>query len=97
MLWEWCIIIVYLALVFNDNNKKNSQMGYPYHVYDLNQIVGWSSFAFVFAFKDNLKSNPPRAGLGAYYNLKSVKLNLLDNETSWTIGSLNEELKKKKK
>ena len=62
---------MYRTLVFNDNNKKNSQTGY--HVYDLKQTVGWSGFAFAFAFQNNLKSNPPRVGLGAHYNLKSVK------------------------
>ena len=71
MLWEWCKIIVYLALAFNDNNKKYSQTGY--HAYDLKQTVGRSGFAIVFALKKNLKSNPPRVGLGAHYNLKSVK------------------------
>ena len=61
---------MYLTLVFNDNNKKNSQTGY--HVYDLKQTVGWSSFAFAFAFKDNLKSNPPRVGLGAHYIISNL-------------------------
>ena len=56
--------------MFNDDNKKNSQTGY--HVYDLKQTVGWSSFAFVFAFKDNLKSNPPRVGLGAHYIISNL-------------------------
>ena len=62
---------MYLALVFNDNNRKKSRTGSRVH--DLKQTVGWSSFAFVFAFKDNLKSNPPRVRLRAHYNLKSVK------------------------